>query len=76
MKIKLDFYFNGRIIRVDEKKEIKMLRPEMNFYYWKEGDKIVVQNMVMGMKGQEHTHTIKEFEVWKKDIPKKNLIKL
>ena len=53
-----------------------MLKPEMNFYYWKEGDKIVVQNMVMGMKGQEHTHTMKGFERWKKDIPEKNLIKL
>lgn len=49
---------------------------EMNFYYWEEGDRIVVQNMIMGMKGQEHKHTKQEFEEWKRDIPKKNLIKV
>jgi len=53
-----------------------MKKPEMNFYYWKEGSKIVVQNMVMGMEGQKHEHTIEEFKKWKKDISEKNLIKI
>jgi hypothetical protein len=47
---------------------------EMNFYYWEEGDKIVVQNMAMGLCGQKHTHTPEDFDRWKKDIPIKNLI--
>ena len=49
---------------------------EMNFYYWIKNDKVVVQNMLMGMEGQRHEHTVEEFKEWKKDIPKKNLIKL
>lgn len=53
-----------------------MLQPTMNFYYWKEGNKIVVQNMIMGMEGQKHSHSPQEFEEWKKDIPEENLIKL
>ena len=49
---------------------------EMNFYYWKERDKIVVQNMVMGYEGQKHSHTPEEFKNWSKDISKKNLIQI
>jgi len=47
---------------------------EMNFYWWKKGKKIVVQNAAMGMLGQKHEHTLKDFNRWKKDIPEKNLI--
>jgi len=49
---------------------------EMNFYWHKENDKIIVQNMCMGMQGQLHEHTPKDFERWKKDIPAKNLIQV
>jgi len=47
---------------------------EMNFYWWIENGKVVVQNMVMGLEGQKHVHTKREFEEWRKDIPDKNLI--
>lgn len=47
---------------------------EMNFYYWHEKDKVVVQNAVMGMMGQKHVHTEKDFKQWRKDISPKNLI--
>ena len=52
--------------------------PTMNFYYWKEGEKVVVQNAVMGMMGQKHTHTQKGFRDWIKrsNIPQENLIDL
>ena len=50
--------------------------PEMNFYYWEENGRIFVQNMVMGMEGQKHSHTKEEFKEWSKDIPKKNMIKV
>lgn len=49
---------------------------EMNFYWWKENDKITVQNAVMGHMGQKHEHTIKGFNEWKKDIKPERLIKL
>lgn len=49
---------------------------QMNFYYWEEGGQIVVQNMIMGLEGQKHTHTKAGFKEWSKDIPKENLIKL
>jgi hypothetical protein len=49
---------------------------EMNFYWWKENGKIIVQNMIMGLKGQKHEHTPEDFEQWKKDIPAKNLTQI
>lgn len=49
---------------------------EMNFYYWKENGKIIVQNMLMGMEGQKHSHSPEEFKEWSKDIPTKNLIQI
>lgn len=48
----------------------------MNFYYWKENGKIIVQNAAMGIMGQKHEHTPEDFKRWKKDIPAKNLIKI
>lgn len=40
---------------------------KMYHYFWREGDKVVVQNAVMGQMGQQHTHTPEGFERWKKD---------
>uniref|UniRef100_A0A6M3MAC1 Uncharacterized protein n=1 Tax=viral metagenome TaxID=1070528 RepID=A0A6M3MAC1_9ZZZZ len=48
----------------------------MVHYYWKEGDEIVVQNWVGGMKGQEHRHSPEDFKRWSKDIKAENLIDL
>lgn len=53
-----------------------LMQPEMNFYWWREKGKIVVQNAIMGMMGQKHTHTEADFERWSKDIPPKNLIEI
>jgi len=41
---------------------------KMHFYWWKEGDKICVQNMVSCYRGQYHEHTIADFEKWKEGI--------
>ena len=49
---------------------------EMNFYYWEENGKIVVQNAAGGFMGQKHEHTQDEFAEWSKDIPEENLVKL
>ena len=49
---------------------------KMTHYYWKEKSKIIVQNAVMGHMGQKHTHSIEEFEEWKKEIPKEHLVNL
>lgn len=49
---------------------------EMNFYWWRENGKIIVQNMIMGMEGQRHEHTPGEFEKWSKGVPAKNLIQI
>lgn len=49
---------------------------EMNFYWWEENGQIVVQNCVMGMMGQKHTHTKEDFNAWKKDIVPEHLIHL
>ncbi len=40
----------------------------MVHYYWKEGNEIVVQNMVGGYTGQLHRHTPEDFERWKQKI--------
>lgn len=40
----------------------------MRFYYWKEGNEIVVQNMVAGHEGQKHRHSLEDFENWKQQI--------
>lgn len=48
----------------------------MYHYYWREGDKIVVQNMVGPYEGQKHEHTKEEFEEWKKNINPEHLIDL
>jgi hypothetical protein len=49
---------------------------QMMFYWWKEGGKVVVQNMIMGYVGQKHEHTPEEFEKWRADVPGKNLVHL
>jgi len=46
------------------------------YYYWREGNQIVVQNMVGGYEGQKHKHTIEDFKRWKKDIDPKHLVDL
>ena len=50
----------------------------MNFYYWKEGNKVIVQNMVGGYSGQKHEHTPEDFQRWIKEgnIKEENLIEL
>ena len=47
-----------------------MFQTEMHFYYYREDNKICVQNMVGGMCGQFHKHTPQEFELWKKETEK------
>jgi hypothetical protein len=43
--------------------------------HWRrEGDKIIVQNMVGPYPGQLHEHTEEEFREWSKDIPEDRLI--
>ena len=49
---------------------------QMRFYWWREGDKIVVQNAVMGMMGQKHVHTERDFKEWAKGIKPEYLIEL
>lgn len=49
---------------------------EMRFYYHREKGRIVVQNAIMGMMGQEHTHTEKDFKQWARDIPSHCLVDL
>lgn len=46
----------------------------MYHYYWKENNKIVVQNIVGGHMGQLHKHTPEDFERWKKGIKSEHLI--
>ena len=46
----------------------------MRFYWRKENGLIIVENWVMGMKGQTHSHTPAEFEEWKKNVPEDDLI--
>jgi len=46
---------------------------EVQFYWWKEENKICVQNMVAGYQGQYHEHTIADFEKWKGKINPKFL---
>lgn len=48
----------------------------MRHYWWRKGDKIVVQNMVAGMCGQKHEHTKEDFRRWVKEgnIKPENLI--
>jgi len=53
-----------------------MLTTTMRFYYWRENGKITVQNMVGGYSGQKHTHTLKEFKEWKKNIDPKLLTEI
>ena len=45
-------------------------------YWWKEGKEIVVQNWIGGMQGQEHRHSPKEFEQWKKEATGFEVIEL
>ena len=48
----------------------------MYHYYWKKNNTIIVQNMVMGMEGQLHRHSLEDFEKWKKNINPEHLINL
>jgi hypothetical protein len=52
-----------------------MLGYEMNFYWWREGEIIKVQNAIGGHLGQLHEHSPEDFEKWQKDskIDQKNL---
>lgn len=36
-------------------------------YYWIDGSEVVVQNVIGPYMGQEHRHTPKDFERWKRD---------
>jgi len=45
-------------------------------YYWKEGDQIIVQNVIGGFRGQEHKHTPESFENWKEKAKGWELIKI
>ena len=38
---------------------------QMNFYWWEEKGKVCVQNMVAGLEGQYHEHTLGDFKTWK-----------
>ena len=49
-------------------------RGGMKHYWWREGNKIKVQNMVGPYAGQLHEHTEEEFREWSKDIPEDRLI--
>lgn len=50
---------------------------EMIHYVSTNKDGIIeVQNVVMGMFGQKHTHTKKGFGKWKKDIDEKYIVYL
>ena len=44
--------------------------PTMRTYFWKEDNRIVAQNFISGMKGQEHKHSLKDWEKWKKESQK------
>ena len=48
----------------------------MKHYYWEKDNKIIVQNCVMGMMGQQHEHTKDDFADWirKNKIKEENLI--
>jgi len=67
--------FNGSAIYTEEVIVMEYPHPlfQMNFYWWKKNGKIVVQNMVGGMMGQKHEHTLAGFKKWKKGIPKEYL---
>ena len=52
------------------------MKTEMYFYYHRENGKVIVQNAIMGMLGQEHEHSEEEFKEWSKDIPEKYLINI
>ena len=41
------------------------LMAKIRVYYREENNEIVAQNMICGMKGQEHRHTKEEWEIWK-----------
>jgi len=49
---------------------------EVQFYWWREGDKICVQNFLSCYRGQYHEHTIADFEKWKKTVNPKYLHKM
>lgn len=49
---------------------------EIQFYWWKEGDKICVQNFISCYRGQYHEHTVADFEKWKKTVNPKYLHKI
>lgn len=49
---------------------------QRHFYWWKERNKIILQEIVMGMKGQKYKYTIKDFKEWKKGISQEYLHKL
>lgn len=46
---------------------------DMQFYWWRENGRIVVQNMLMGLEGQKHSHTEEEFRQWAEGIPPESL---
>ena len=40
---------------------------QMRTYYSIKENEVTATNMVMGMEGQTHKHTLKEWETWKKE---------
>jgi len=48
----------------------------MYFYYWRESNQIVVQNMVGGYEGQKHKHSLENFKEWKKNVNPEHLVDL
>jgi len=53
-----------------------MFEIKMRTYYHKVGNIIIAQNTVMGQLGQEHKHTLEDWELWKKNAPEIELINL
>lgn len=53
-----------------------MYEVKMRTYYYKKDNMIIAQNCVMGQFGQEHKHTLEDWEVWKQNAPEIELINL
>jgi len=65
-----------KLLQALKKQSINHPATTMYYYYWKEDNEIVIQNMVGGLEGQLHRHSSEDFERWKEGINPDHLINL